>query len=78
MTANMPTWISDTIGALMSWMRQDKVDELRIGLTHKSFVGCLFATAPEWIERTISGVRDWMRGAGVTEIIITQEGATWR
>jgi len=38
MTANMPTWISDTIGALMSWMRDH----------------------------------------GVAEIIITQEGATWR
>jgi len=38
MTTKMPTWISDTIGTIMAWMRE----------------------------------------AGVTEIIITQEGATWR
>ena len=35
-------------------------------------------TMPEWISDTIAALMAWMREAGVTEIVITQDGATWR
>ena len=33
---------------------------------------------PSWISDTIGSLMAWMREAGVTEIVITTEGATWR
>jgi hypothetical protein len=34
-------------------------------------------TMPQWISDTIGALMAWMIDAGVTEIVITQEGATW-
>jgi len=82
MTTKMPTCISDTIGLLKSWMREKHHAKLRYDVTaeHRILHAGVISQDinADWMNSNHAEIADWMLSAGVTEIIVTQEGATWR
>ena len=79
--AKMPQWIDGTITALIDRVKEYGLSFLRLdvsGIKPLLFADRLvYQLAADWMQSNNAVVCQWMRAAGVTEIHITQDGATW-
>ena len=79
--ANMPAWISDTIGTLMAWMKDNTVDLMVYDLNHgKPILRSKYrpSITADWMMKCHADIGEWMKEEGAEWINITQDGAEWR